>query len=150
MTGPGANSQLGETGVYVRRNGPGRRAARLRVLSREPLGARNGLPELEFQGTCARRVAGVQPQRELSPEELVLEYKLFVRLRPARDLRCINEAHRSFKPKFKLKFMTLNFCCPCPCMWALPSARERSPQSFKPARAFPLCAPLRARNVRIH
>ena len=49
----------------VRRNGPGRRAARLRVLSREPLGARNGPHELEFQGTCARRVAGVQPQRQL-------------------------------------------------------------------------------------
>ena len=63
----------------IRRNEPDRRAARLRVLSREPLGARNGLPELEFQGTCARRVAGVQPQRELGPEELVPEYKLFVR-----------------------------------------------------------------------
>ena len=64
-------STRGDTGV--RRNGPDRRAARLRVLSREPLGARNGPHELEFQGMRARRVAGVQPQRELSPEELPLE-----------------------------------------------------------------------------
>ena len=62
MTGPYAQSQLGEAGAYGETN---LTVALLGFvcsrLSREPLGARNGLPELEFQGTCARRVAGVQP-----------------------------------------------------------------------------------------
>ena len=41
----------------VRRNGPRRRAARLRVLSSEPIGARNGPRELELQAASARRLA---------------------------------------------------------------------------------------------
>ena len=41
----------------VRRNGPRRRAARLRALSSEPIGARNGPRELALQAAPARRLA---------------------------------------------------------------------------------------------
>ena len=44
----------------VRRNGPRRRAARLRVLSSEPIGARNGPRELELQAVSARRLVELQ------------------------------------------------------------------------------------------
>ena len=44
----------------VRRNEPRRRAARLRVLSSEPIGARNGPRELELQAASARRLAELQ------------------------------------------------------------------------------------------
>ena len=56
MKGREAQSQLGKTGAYIRRNGPRRRAARFRVLSSELIGARNGPRELEFQGASARRL----------------------------------------------------------------------------------------------
>ena len=55
MKGREAQSQRGKTGV--RRNGPRRRAARLRVLSSEPIGARNGPRELELQAASAPRLA---------------------------------------------------------------------------------------------
>ena len=44
----------------VRRNGPRRRAARLRVLSSEPIGARTGPRELELQAASAPRLAELQ------------------------------------------------------------------------------------------
>ena len=44
----------------VRRNGPRRHAARLRVLSSEPIGARDGRRELELQAASARRLAELQ------------------------------------------------------------------------------------------
>ena len=47
-----------DRGVW--RNGPRRRAARLRVLSSEPVGARDGPRELELQAASARRLAELQ------------------------------------------------------------------------------------------
>ena len=56
MKGREAQSQLGKTGAYGETDlDIAHRAARFRVLSSEPIGARNGPRELEFQGTSARR-----------------------------------------------------------------------------------------------
>ena len=52
----------------VQRNGPRRRAARLRVLPSEPIGAQNGPRELEFQGASAHCVLSCScgPYRQVS------------------------------------------------------------------------------------